>query len=89
MKKILFPTDFSENSLHAFVYALHMAKKLHAEILTMHVFPIDLNVFSEYSAILSENYDINEWSDFENYKSEVPKLRQLAEKRQAFHGCIA
>ena len=83
MKKILFPTDFSENSLHAFTYALQMAKKLQAEILTMHVFPVDVNVFSEYSAVLAQNYDINEWSDFENYKSEVPKLRQLAEKHHA------
>ena len=83
MKKILFPTDFSENSVHAFVYALHMAKKLQAEILTMHVFPTDAGVFSGYPAILSQNYNSNEWSDFENYKSEVPKLRQLAEKHHA------
>jgi len=82
MKKILFPIDFSENSFHAFVYALHMAKKLHAEIITIHVYP-DVDVFPDYSDFLSQNYSIREWSDFENYKSEVPKLKDLAETHHA------
>jgi len=65
MKKILFPIDFSENSFHAFVYALHMAKKLHAEIITIHVYP-NVDIFPAYSDFLSQNYSIREWNDFEN-----------------------
>lgn len=83
MKKILFPIDFSENSFHAFEYALQLAKRTGAEILTLHVYPFDVAVFADYSAVLSVNYLVNEWSDFENYRSEVPKLKALAEKHQA------
>lgn len=83
MKKILFPTDFSEHSFEAFEYALQWAKKTGAEILTLHVYPLDVAVFADYSAVLSVNYLINEWDDFENYKSEVPRLKALAEKHHA------
>lgn len=38
MKKILFPTDFSDNSNNAFVYALKLAEKLQAEVITLHVY---------------------------------------------------
>lgn len=83
MKKILFPTDFSENSLHAFGYALQLAKKLGAEIVTLHVYPETVVPYSEYAPFLAQNYNIAEWGEFENYKSEVPKLKQLAEKHLA------
>lgn len=82
MKKILFPTDFSKNSLNAFVYALHLAKKTSAEIVTLHVYPIIAGTYGDYYDFIYENYDINELAQFENYKSEVPKLRMLAEKEQ-------
>lgn len=83
MKKILFPTDFSKTSLNAFAYALELAKKFDAEILTMHVFPTDLAMYSDYAALLSANYSINEWSDFEHYRATVPKLQALIEKHRA------
>ncbi|MDZ4331458.1 MAG: universal stress protein, partial [Flavobacterium sp.] len=38
MKKILFPTDFSEVSKNAFIYALKLADSIDAEIITMHVY---------------------------------------------------
>ncbi|MFT3796464.1 universal stress protein [Flavobacterium sp.] len=82
MKKILFPTDFSKNSLNAFVYALHLTKKTNAEIVTLHVYPIIAGTYGDYYDFIYENYDINELAQFENYKSEVPKLRMLAEKEQ-------
>lgn len=37
IKKILFATDFSENSEHAFSYALSLAKKFGAKIDVLHV----------------------------------------------------
>lgn len=80
MKKILFPTDFSQTSLNAFVYALHLAKKINAEIVTLHVYQLVVGTFDDYYDFLNENYSISEWGNFENYKSEVPKLRMLAEK---------
>jgi len=82
MKKILYPTDFSETSLNAFVYALHFAKKLNAEIITLHVYDIPLQLAVNYSEFLLTTYGISEWTDFENFKSQVPKLTEIAEKHQ-------
>jgi nucleotide-binding universal stress UspA family protein len=44
---ILFATDFSENSEHAFGYALSMAKAYNARLLILHVInePVDLRGF--------------------------------------------
>ena len=46
-EKILFATDFSENSEHAFDYALSMAKNFNARLLIIHVIqePVDLSGF--------------------------------------------
>ena len=38
MKKILFPTDFSEVANNAFVHALGLAKVLHADLVLLHTF---------------------------------------------------
>ena len=40
MKKILFPTDFSNTAQNAFVYALKLAEALDAELDLMHVYHI-------------------------------------------------
>ncbi len=47
MDKILFATDFSENSAHAFEYALTFAQKFAARLLIIHVInePVDLRGF--------------------------------------------
>ena len=37
IKKVLFPTDFSENSNYAFDYALDLAQKLGARLYILHV----------------------------------------------------
>jgi nucleotide-binding universal stress UspA family protein len=45
--KILFATDFSENSEHAFDYALNLARKFDARLTIIHVInePVDLRGF--------------------------------------------
>jgi len=47
MDKILFANDFSENSEHAFDYALTLAKKFDARLIIIHVInePVDLRGF--------------------------------------------
>lgn len=84
MKRILFPVDFSEASLNAFRYALHLAKKLHAEIITLHVYDAVVVPYScgDYRDYLLEYYNVTEWEQFENFKDEVPKLRAIAEAEQ-------
>jgi nucleotide-binding universal stress UspA family protein len=82
MKKIIVPLDFSATSLNAFTYALHLAKKIRAEIITVHIHEIEINSTVEFYDFLWANYEISELSEFENYKSNVPKLREIAEKFQ-------
>ncbi|MDI5889156.1 universal stress protein [Flavobacterium yafengii] len=80
MKKILFPTDFSEVSKNAFIYALKLADSIDAEIITMHVYQLLQANYVNVSEYLHEIYDVTELSNFENYKDEVPILRHIAEE---------
>ncbi len=43
MKKILFPTDFSDTAENAFQYALDLARRLHARLTPMSVYHIPLS----------------------------------------------
>ncbi len=85
MKKILFPTDFSDVSKNAFVYALKLAESINAEIVTMHVYQLPQANYVNVSEYLHEIYDVTELSNFENYKDEVPVLRKIAEANNLGH----
>lgn len=85
MKKILFPTDFSEVSKNAFIYALKLADAIHAEIITLHVYELDSPTYLDVSIYLQDIYEYEELSDFENYKDEVPLLRNIAEENNMGH----
>lgn len=80
MKKILFPTDFSEISNNAFLYALKLADSIKAEIITLHVYDLPQLDYINVTANISEIYDIAELGNFENYKDQVPFLREIAEQ---------
>ncbi|HEX8017874.1 MAG TPA: universal stress protein [Flavobacterium sp.] len=81
MKKILFPTDFSEAATNAFVHALEFAKVVNAELILLHTFEIpvyDSQFFPEnYAAI----YSSIELAKFDLFKDEIPKLRAIAAER--------
>lgn len=85
MKKILFPTDFSKISLNAFEYAIRFASKINAQIITLHVYDLPTVTTMENYDFLLQTYYLTELSEFENYKSEVPKLRKIAEKLHLGH----
>ncbi|MFV8379181.1 universal stress protein [Flavobacterium sp. LB3R33] len=80
MRKILFPTDFSEVSKNAFIYTLKLADSINAEIITMHVYQLPQANYVNVSEYLHEIYDVTELSNFDNYKDEVPILRHIAEE---------
>ncbi len=81
MKRILFPTDFSEVANNAFVHALELAKTLGGELIVLHSFElpvVDNQFFPEnYMAI----YESLELAQFDMFKDEIPKLRTIAEER--------
>ncbi|PBJ05579.1 universal stress protein [Flavobacterium sp. ACN6] len=82
MKKILFPTDFSDASTNAFVHALEFAKIVKAELILLHTFEIpvyDSQFFPENYASI---YSSIELAKFEMFKDEIPKLRTIAAERK-------
>jgi nucleotide-binding universal stress UspA family protein len=85
MKKILFPTDFSEVANNAFIHALEFAKIVNGELVLLHTFelPIVDNQF------VPENYytifDSLQLAEFDMFKEEIPKLRELAKKKHLDH----
>lgn len=88
MKKLLFPTDFSTNANNAFIYALHLADKMNASIITLHAYttpivaPVDGFVVPQTLQTFYDNVDINE---FENYKEALPSLRAIAKEQGLEH----
>ncbi|WP_338407757.1 universal stress protein [uncultured Flavobacterium sp.] len=54
MKKILFPTDFSDVAANAFIPALEFAKLVQAELILLHTF--ELPVYD--NQFFPENYNI-------------------------------
>ena len=81
MKKILFPTDFSDAATNAFVHALEFAKIVNAELILLHTFEIpvyDSQFFPENYATI---YSSLELAKFEMFKDEIPKLRTIAVER--------
>lgn len=85
MKKILFPTDFSKSSLNAFAYALELADTLEAEILSLHVYQLPVMDYDGIPPYLLETYNVFELGNFENFKDQVPVLRQIAVERGKEH----
>ncbi len=83
MKKILFPTDFSEVANNAFIHALELAKIVKAELVLLHTFelPIIDNQFTPgyYYSI----FDTMQLTHFDSFKGQLPKLRELAEKHHS------
>jgi nucleotide-binding universal stress UspA family protein len=85
MKRILFPTDFSEVATNAFVYALELAEIVQAELIVLHSYdliPMDSQFFPEN---FNEVYDSIELANFDLFKEEVPKLRAIMEKHELQH----
>ncbi len=85
MRKILFPTDFSEVSNNAFVYALKLAENIKAEIITLHVYDLPIIDNEGFPNYLLDLYDVVEVGQFDNYKGQVPALRKIAETHQLEH----
>ena len=85
MKKILYPTDFSQSAENAFIFALQIADHLGASIITLHAFNRpDVSNFS-LPDTLREVYDSIDLDVFENYEDEVPVLRDIAIDNGYYH----
>lgn len=85
MKKILFPTDFSETANNALLYALSLAESQDATVYVLHVYELPI-INGGISAGLVQNvYDTVKFGQFENFKDNIPQLRKIAEENGFGH----
>lgn len=82
MKKILFPTDFSDTATNAFVHALEFANKVNAEIVLLHTFELPAVNDQYFPQNYADIYQSIELAQFDMFKNEIPKLRAIAEERK-------
>ncbi|MEQ8706649.1 MAG: universal stress protein [Phaeodactylibacter sp.] len=80
MKKILFPTDLSAAAERAFIYALHIADNMGAELITLHVYQKPEVRGGGLPHTLSEFYESYDLDEFENFKDSIPVLRNIQRK---------
>jgi nucleotide-binding universal stress UspA family protein len=86
MPTILFPTDFSDAATRAFVYALQLADRLEAKIITLHVFQKpDISGLTHVPRSLEEFYNTIDLYEFENYKDAVPLLDKIQDGKGLNH----
>ena len=85
MKNILFPTDFSQTADNAFVYALHLADSLGADLHVLHTYsiPIVSGLGVEGSEVIQQVYENVELTSFEKFKEKAGQLREMAEQENA------
>lgn len=81
MKKILFPTDFSEVATNAFVHALEFAKIVQGELVLLHTFELPVYDNQYFPENYNVVFDSLQLSEFDMFKEEIPKLRMIAEER--------
>ncbi|MFM9825354.1 universal stress protein [Flavobacterium sp.] len=82
MKRILFPTDFSDTANNAFVYALEMAKHLDAEFIVLHVYDSPNLTYEGCPSSIAAIYETIELKNLENFNDQIPYLRKIAEEHQ-------
>lgn len=85
MKRILFPTDFSEIARNAFSYALKMADSLEAEIVLLHTFDMPIIDGAEIPINFKEIYDTLEVQQMAHFKEHMPQLKQIADENGMGH----
>ncbi len=85
MKKILFPTDFSETANNALIYALRMAENQKATLFVLHAYEMPVISATANPVMVQDVYKTIELSNFENFKDQVPQIRDIAKQHNLDH----
>lgn len=85
MKKILFPTDFSNTANNALVYALKMAENQKASLYVLHAYEMPVISATANPVMIQDVYKTIELSNFENFKDQVPLIRDIAKRHNLDH----
>lgn len=80
MKKILFPTDFSETANNAFVFALNIAQKNNATLYVLHIYKSPI-INSRIPAKFISDYNLDaELKSFENFRDKSQAMHTFADE---------
>src|SRR5690606_1239675 len=84
MRKILFPTDFSNAANNAFIYALHLAKEMEAGLYVLNTYmqPVLSATHAGQPELVPEVYENYELQQFENFKRHTAELHNMADEHQ-------
>jgi len=74
MRKILIPTDFSENALNAIKYGLELFKYEHCEIYILHTYADE--VYNTKGLLARAEFDVLKQQVLRNSEEELEKLKQ-------------
>ncbi len=85
MKKILFPTDFSEHSHSAYAYTLNIASKLGADISTLHCYHLSISGQVGPSDTLETVREQEALEQLENYREAAAKMHERAVSSDLSH----
>ena len=85
MRKILFPTDFSETANNAFLYALSLAESQDAIVYILHVYELPIINGGLSAGLIQSVYDSVKLGQFDNFKDNIPQLRKIAEDNGLGH----
>ena len=91
VKKILFPTDFSEASYYALSYAVKMKKLFNAELEIAHVLFDEANIVSFYLPQMTMQNISHEFEDgamkqFEEFTANAPELEGVTFSKKLLKG---
>lgn len=78
MKRILFPTDFSEAAANAFLYVLNYAHAFNAEVVVLHVYDLPVVDMPPLPETSQEIFEAVEFNSFEKFKAELEELHKIA-----------
>lgn len=82
MKRILFPTDFSQASLNAYGFALDIASKMNAEIMTLHTY---LPTVTQPEIQFPFTEEAVEMLNLEQYKEAAELMHKIATQERHEH----
>ena len=76
IKKILFPTDLSQSSLHAFAYAVSLADRYGSEIIILHVLTKEPQQEGIIKTVISED----QWNEIKQRQYEEARDQLIGKK---------
>ncbi|WP_282121967.1 universal stress protein [Algibacter mikhailovii] len=92
MRKILIPTDFSENAMNALIYAINLFKYEVSEFYIMHAYQDD--IYSDEELLASETLDRVSLMTSKKTEEQLQKIKSdilniSPNPRHTFHSCAA